>query len=117
MAHCSGKSLKVLIILTLCSKAHYILLQNEMAILTAYVSGVDDHIDLKTGKRTSKARPIMCMSDFEGSGKMKHLRHGQQPEGDPHIHDMPTLEPFWAAGFSFGRGHFVVNIPYDQHLP
>jgi hypothetical protein len=88
-----------------------------MAILTAYVSGVDDHIDLKTGKRTSKARPIMCMSDFEGSGKMKHLRHGQQPEGDPHIHDMPTLEPFWAAGFSFGRGHFVVNIPYDQHLP
>ena len=20
-------------------------------------------------------------------------------------------------GFSFGRGHFVVNIPYDQHLP
>lgn len=91
--------------------------RNEMAILTAYVSGVDDHIDLKTGKRTSKARPIMCMSDFEGSGKMKHLRHGQQPEGDPHIHDMPTLEPFWAAGFSFGRGHFVVNIPYDQHLP
>lgn len=97
--------------------SQYISLQNEMAILTAYVSGVDDHIDLKTGKRTSKARPIMCMSDFEGSGKMKHLRHGQQPEGDPHIHDMPTLEPFWAAGFSFGRGHFVVNIPYDEHLP
>jgi hypothetical protein len=30
---------------------------------------------------------------------------------------MPTIEPFWAAGFSFGRGHFVVNVPYDQHLP
>ncbi len=91
--------------------------KNEMAILTAYVSGVEDHIDVKTGKRTSKARPIMCESDYEGSGKSKHLRHGQQPEGIPYIHDMPTIEPFWAAGFSFGRGHFVVNVPYDQHLP
>lgn len=90
--------------------------KNEMAILTAYVSGVEDHIDVKTGKRTSKARPIMCESDFEGAGQ-KHLRHGQQPEGVPYIHDMPTIEPFWAAGFSFGRGHFVVNVPYDQHLP
>ncbi len=91
--------------------------KNEMAVLTAYVSAVDDHIDVKTGKRTSKARPIMCESDYEGNGKMKHLRHGQQPEGTPYIHDMPTIEPFWAAGFSFGRGHFVVNVPYDQHLP
>lgn len=91
--------------------------KNEMAVLTAYVSGVEDHIDVKTGERTSKARPIMCESDFEGSGKMKHLRHGQQPEGIPYIHDMPTIEPFFAAGFAFGRGHFVVNVPYDQHLP
>ena len=34
----------------------------------------------------------------------------------PYIHDMPTIQPFWAAGFSFARGHFVVNVPYDQHL-
>ena len=27
------------------------------------------------------------------------------------------LEPFWAAGFSFARGHFVVQVPYDQYLP
>jgi hypothetical protein len=91
--------------------------KNEMAILTAYVSGTEDHINVETGERTSKSRPIMCMSDFEGGGEGRHLRHGQQPEGDPHIHDMPTIEPFWAAGFSFGRGHFVVNVPYDQHLP
>ncbi|KAL9187926.1 hypothetical protein ACHAXT_006304 [Thalassiosira profunda] len=91
--------------------------KNEMAILSTYLSGTDDHIDLETGKRTSKSRPIMCVSDFEGSGGFKHLRHGQQPEGVPFIHDTPTLNPFWAAGFSFGRGHFVVNIPYDQHLP
>ncbi len=91
--------------------------KNEMAILTAYVSGTEGHINVETGERTSKSRPIMCMSDFEGGGDGRHLRHGQQPEGDPHIHDMPTIEPFWAAGFSFGRGHFVVNVPYDQHLP
>ena len=91
--------------------------KNEMAILSTYLSGVEDHIDLETGNRTSLSRPIMCQSDFEGSGVNKHLRHGQQPEGIPYIHDMPTLHPFWAAGFSFGRGHFVVNVPYDQHLP
>mmetsp|Transcript_18895 Transcript_18895/g.41147 ORF Transcript_18895/g.41147 Transcript_18895/m.41147 type:complete len:707 (+) Transcript_18895:298-2418(+) len=91
--------------------------RNEMAILSTYLSGVEKHIDLETGERTSKSRPIMCASDFEGYGDMKHLRHGQQPEGVTYIHDMPTLNPFWAAGFSFGRGHFVVNVPYDQHLP
>eukprot|EP00581_Thalassiosira_minuscula_P018932 CAMPEP_0183721076 /NCGR_PEP_ID=MMETSP0737-20130205/13494_1 /TAXON_ID=385413 /ORGANISM="Thalassiosira miniscula, Strain CCMP1093" /LENGTH=689 /DNA_ID=CAMNT_0025951045 /DNA_START=18 /DNA_END=2087 /DNA_ORIENTATION=- len=90
--------------------------KNEMAILSTYLSGTDDHIDLKTGQRTSLSRPIMCKSDFEGSGGMKHLRHGQQPEGVPYIHE-PVFDPFWAAGFSFGRGHFVVNVPYDQHLP
>jgi hypothetical protein len=91
--------------------------KNEMAVLSTYLSGVEDHINLETGERTSKSRPIMCDSDFEGGGDGKHLRHGQQPEGIPYIHDMPTLNPFWAAGFSFGRGHFVVNVPYDQHLP
>jgi len=24
------------------------------------------------------------------------------------------LHPFWAAGYSFGRGHFVLQVPYDQ---
>ena len=42
---------------------------------------------------------------------------GQQPEGPAMIHGQPTLHPFWAAGFSFGRGHFVVQVPYDQYLP
>ena len=63
------------------------------------------------------ARPIMCVSDFEGQGETKHLRHGQQPEGPAGIHGQPTLHPFWAAGFSFARGHFVIQIPYDQYLP
>jgi hypothetical protein len=59
----------------------------------------------------------MCATDYEGNGKLKHLRHGQQPEGPPGIHGEPTLHPFWAAGFSFARGHFVVQVPYDQYQP
>jgi hypothetical protein len=89
---------------------------NEMAVLSTYLSGVEGHINEETGERISKSRPIMCDSDFEGAGEYKHLRHGQQPEGVPYIHDTPMLNPYWAAGFSFGRGHFVVNVPYDQHL-
>lgn len=91
--------------------------KNEMAVLSTYLSGVEGHINEETGERLSKSRPIMCDSDFEGAGEYKHLRHGQQPEGVPYIHDTPMLNPYWAAGFSFGRGHFVVNVPYDQHLP
>jgi len=91
--------------------------ENEMAVLTAYLSDVNNHIDIETGHVLSNNRPIMCQSDYEGHGKKEHLRHGQQPEGAALINGEPTLEPFWAAGFSFGRGHFVVNVPYDQHLP
>jgi len=30
---------------------------------------------------------------------------------------MPMLQPFWAAGFAFSRGHFVLRVPYDPYLP
>lgn len=30
---------------------------------------------------------------------------------------MPQLQPYWAAGFSFSRGHFVYRVPYDGYLP
>lgn len=28
-----------------------------------------------------------------------------------------TPDPFWSAGLSFARGHFTVQVPYDQFLP
>lgn len=90
---------------------------NEMAVLSTYLSDIIGSIDPVTHANKHPARPIMCVSDYEGSGVMKHLRHGQQPEGPPGIHGQPTLHPFWAAGFSFARGHFVIQVPYDQHLP
>lgn len=27
------------------------------------------------------------------------------------------MQPFWAAGFSFSRGHFALRVPYDPYLP
>jgi [Skp1-protein]-hydroxyproline N-acetylglucosaminyltransferase len=90
--------------------------KNEMAVLSAYLSDVHGSMDAE-GHLLRDTRPIMCNSDYEDSGLTQHLRHGQQPEGKAGIHDEPTLEPYWAAGFSFSRGHFVVNVPYDQHLP
>lgn len=90
---------------------------NEMAVLTTYLSDIIGSIDPVTHKSKHPGRPIMCESDYEGSGKLKHLRHGQQPEGPPGITGQPTLHPFWAAGFSFARAHFVIQCPYDQYLP
>ena len=45
------------------------------------------------------------------------MRHGSQPEDFSAIKDMPQLQPFWAAGFSFSRGHFKVQVPYDAYQP
>lgn len=95
--------------------------KNEMAVLTTYVSDVDKHFDFKTFERTTNVRPLMCDSSFVDdyySHEMFFLQHGEQPEYEPtDVPGEPTLEPFWAAGFSFARGHFVIQVPYDQYLP
>lgn len=59
----------------------------------------------------------MCNSDFEGMMPARYLRHGAQPEEAPEIKEMPQLQPFWAAGFSFSRGHFKLRVPYDAYQP
>ena len=37
--------------------------------------------------------------------------------GKQSIREMPQLEPYWAAGFSFSRGHFKLRVPYDAYQP
>lgn len=91
--------------------------KNEYTVLTSYLSDITGRIDPVTHKGTDPSRPIMCSSDYEGQGDLRHLRHGQQPEGVAGIRGQPTLEPYWAAGYSFARGHFVIQVPYDQYLP
>ena len=54
---------------------------------------------------------------FEEGQHSHYLRHDEQPEGAPSITGSPQLHPFWSAGFSFSRGHFVVNVPYDFYQP
>ncbi len=87
--------------------------RNEMAVLTTYVSDVDSHYNKKTGKNDVHTRPKMCNSDFDldyYDNRLANLMHGQQPEGRPDVKGEPTLSPFWAAGFSFSRGHFLIQV-------
>lgn len=112
--------------------------KNELAVLSTYLSNVDGALD-ENGDSIKRGRPIMCgklaivffvlklrprltiifVSDtiFEEGQHNKYLRHDTQPEGAPSITGTPQLHPFWSAGFSFSRGHFVVNVPYDFYQP
>ena len=89
---------------------------NEMAVLSSYLTDVQGSIDAN-GDSTRNTRPIMCNSDFEGAMPARYLRHGSQPEDVPTVREMPQLQPFWAAGFSFSRGHFKLRVPYDAYQP
>jgi hypothetical protein len=90
--------------------------KDDMAVLTTYLTDVKGSIDEK-GDSKRNTRPIMCNTEYEGNGESKHLRHLSQPEAMPEITGMPQLEPYWAAGFSFSRGHFVATVPYDLYQP
>ncbi|KAL3935406.1 MAG: hypothetical protein SGBAC_009067 [Bacillariaceae sp.] len=91
--------------------------KNEMGIMSVY----PDHaffVD-KDGVRSAKCRAIMCSTSFEDSQEFgMHLRHDQEPCTQLAFKDHRLqLQAYWGAGFSFARGHFAVNVPYDQYLP
>ena len=90
---------------------------NEMAVMTTYLTDVQGSINEETGQSLRNTRPIMCNTYYEGGQQGMHLRHGSQPERVPSIHGTPQLQPWWAAGYSFSRGHFIVNVPYDPLQP
>jgi len=90
---------------------------DKMAVLSTYLTDIVGSIDPKTGLSKRKTRPIMCNTEYEGGAQGKHLRHLSQPEGMPDIHGMPQLQPYWAAGYSFSRGHFIATVPYDLYQP
>lgn len=89
---------------------------NDMAVLTTYLTDIQGSIGAN-GESLRHTRPIMCNTYYEGGAQGDHLRHGSQPERMPSIHGSPQLQPWWAAGYSFSRGHFVVNVPYDPYQP
>ena len=87
---------------------------NEMAMLTAYPTDSSNATDPVTHyARTNATRPIMCVSEFKDG----IITHGAQPMTAPTGEKMPTIQPFWAAGFSFARGHWAWRVPYDPFLP
>lgn len=90
--------------------------RNEMAVMSTYLTDIVGSID-KNGDSLRNTRPIMCNTDYEQGQNNRYLRHGSQPEAEPTIKGEPQLEPYWAAGYSFSRGHFVVNVPYDFYQP
>ena len=48
--------------------------------------------------------PSCVLSDYEGNGANKHLRHGQQPEGPAGITGQPTLHPVLGGWFFLCAG-------------
>ena len=86
---------------------------NDRAVLTTYPTEVEGSLDSK-GRSKRRTSPVMCATSFTGDGL---LRHGSAIEVYPMFGASPVLEPFWAAGFSFSRGHFVLRVPYDCCTP
>lgn len=83
--------------------------ENEMAVISTYMTDIGKHnIDNVTHESRVFQRSIMCDFEYEWTGLMTHIKFNKQPNHIPKVKDSPMLHPFWAAGFSFGRGHFLV---------
>jgi [Skp1-protein]-hydroxyproline N-acetylglucosaminyltransferase len=90
---------------------------NEMAVLSTYLTDIANSIDPTTHKSLREERNMMCNIKYDGSGKNSRFVLKSPLNGIPAVKGSPMIHPFWSAGFSFSRGHFVVQVPYDQHLP
>jgi len=85
------------------------------AVLTTYLTDIQHSIG-PSGQSLRKTTPIMCNSAFEKTHQGSYMRHNSQPEVIPPITTMPTLSPYFAAGFVFSAGQFVRDVPYDPYL-
>lgn len=84
---------------------------NEMAVLSTYLNDIVNSIDPETHQSKRTSRATMCDLEYEWKGDSKeHIRFKIQPTNRPKTTDTPMLQPFWAAGFSFARGHFLVYV-------
>ena len=82
---------------------------NEMAVLTTYMNNfARKNYDEINYQSLTLVRSIMCDYEYEWTGISRHVRFNIQPQFASRVEGSPQLHPFWAAGFSFGRGHFVV---------
>jgi hypothetical protein len=86
---------------------------NEMAVLSTYMTDITGSIDPITHRSLRTDRNILCRVDYDGSGLQRRLTLKQPTQQkEPYPFDgSPQLHPFWSAGFSFSRGHFVLQVP------
>lgn len=93
---------------------------NEMAVITTYLSDA-----MKNDRDTAdvlEARPerfTLCHASFEGvmpNRRLMHLRQNQLEQTQPSQRKPPQLQPYWSSEMSFARGHFILNVPYDNNI-
>ncbi len=82
---------------------------NEMAVLSTYMNNLaSKNYDEKHYRSRTLVRSVMCDYEYEWTGISRHVKFNIQPQFASRVEGSPQLHPFWAAGFSFARGHFVV---------
>jgi len=65
-----------------------------------------------TGQSLHKTTPVICKSLFQSDGMVRHQAAGEIFPSWEKVKDSPVLQPVWAAGSSFSRGHRVARVPY-----
>lgn len=94
-------------------------LRNQNGVISTYLNNyLSTSIDSVTHMSRQDRRSMMCNADFGWPGTSnEHIKFSVQPSSKPRFKDVPMLQPFWAAGFSFSRGAFIFEVPYDPYLP
>lgn len=87
-------------------------LENEMAVLSSYPTDVLGGIDQVNARSLRSTRPMMCEFQIVEAGLVRF-----DAAIEVELAEQPTFHPFWAAGMSFSRGHFVTTVPYDCCSP
>jgi hypothetical protein len=67
---------------------------NEMAVLSTYLTDISDSIDPVTYKSLKTKRNMMCWIEFEGSGISQHLMLKGPATSTPAIQGTPMLRKF-----------------------
>ena len=92
---------------------------NEMAVLSTYLSDAK----IRDASRPISAKPerfTLCHASYKGDGRERRLEHIRSEQVHqsvpPDRTQTPMLQPFWGSEFSFSRGHYVLQVPYDPKL-
>ena len=83
---------------------------DERAVLSVYPNGFQQPCRLQTS-----TLPVMAAASFDAYGilKLRGISRFQLPEEQP---ERPIPGAFIAAGFLFGPGSIVSDVPYDPDL-